>query len=254
MREDRISKMEEYIRDKKFVSLDELCVKFDVSKNTVRRDINEIIDRSDIKKIYGGVSIQYNKVPPPFAERLAICEDLKDSIGRSAADFVEDGDVIYVDSGTTTCRIVDHLASKKDITLITNSLDVVNRAVEYPEINVISLSGTLSRKTLSFTGPSTIEALQGCNIRKAFMASNGLTVQNGATQSTSIEFAIKKNVVARSDMVFLMIESRKFGTVSMLTYCELNEIDTTITDRMPPKELADAFISQGGSIVLTDRK
>ena len=85
MREDRISKMEEYIRDKKFVSLDELCVKFDVSKNTVRRDINEIIGRSDIKKIYGGVSIQYNKVPPPFAERLAICEDLKDSIGRSAA-------------------------------------------------------------------------------------------------------------------------------------------------------------------------
>ena len=109
MREERLSKMEAYIRLQKSVSLDTLCEVFGISKNTVRRDIADIIARTDIRKIYGGVSIPYNKIPPPFEERMSINTDKKDCIGRLASSLVEDGDIIYVDSGTTTCRIIDYL-------------------------------------------------------------------------------------------------------------------------------------------------
>lgn len=249
MREDRLSRMEDYIRDNKSVSLDTLCQVFDVSKNTVRRDISEIVARTDIRKIYGGVSVQYNKIPPPFSERSIVNLDAKERIGRCAAQLVDDGDIIYVDSGTTTCHLIDYLQGHKNITVLTHSLDVINRAVPNPELNIVSLSGSLNRKTFSFTGQSTIDVLQDCNISKAFMAANGVTVQNGVTQSTSIEFAIKKSVVARSDRVYLMMESRKFGAVSLLTYCQLDQVDAIVTEKRPPDEFVTAYAELGGRII-----
>lgn len=252
MREDRLTRMENYIRDNKSVSLDKLCEVFDVSKNTVRRDVGEIVARTDIRKIYGGVSVQYNKIPPPFSERSSVNLAEKERIGRCAAQLVEDGDIIYVDSGTTTCHLIDHLQGHRNITILTHSLDVINRAVPNPELNILSLSGSLNRKTLSFTGQSTIDVLANCNISKAFMAANGVTIQNGVTQSTSIEFAIKKNVVARSDRIILMMESRKFGAVSLLTYCQLDQIDAIVTEKLPDQAFIDAFSELGGSIITPD--
>lgn len=249
MREDRLARMEAYIRDHKSVSLDTLCEVFDISKNTVRRDVGEIVSRSDIRKIYGGVSVQYNKIPPPFAERSTINMAAKDLIGRMAAELVEDGDIIYVDSGTTTCRMIDYLEDRCNVTIVTHSLDVINRALLNPELTLVSLSGTLNRKTHSFTGQSTIDVLQDCNISKAFMAANGITVQNGATQSTSIEFAIKKSVVNKSEHIYLMAESRKFGTVSLLTYCPLEKIDVIVTETLPDDAFCDAYRELGGRIV-----
>ncbi|MBQ4651266.1 MAG: DeoR/GlpR transcriptional regulator [Oscillospiraceae bacterium] len=159
MREKRLKEIEDYIRKNGSVSLDDLCREFDVSKNTIRRDVAEIVERSDIRKIYGGVSAQRNVIPPPFAERSAVNQDIKESLGRKAAQFVNDGDIIYVDSGTTTCRMIDHLGERNNVTVVTHSLDVINRAVALPGLNIIALSGTLNRKTLSFTGQSTIDVL-----------------------------------------------------------------------------------------------
>lgn len=250
MRGTRISKMEDYIREKRVVSLDELCQHFGVSKNTVRRDINEIVSRSDICKVYGGVSVEHSKIPPPFHERSNVNLGVKELIGQCAARLVEDGDIIYVDSGTTTSHLIDNLAGKKNIIVITHSLDVINRAVPNSEISVISLSGALNRKTFSFTGQSTIDVLKYYNINKAFMAANSVTVQNGAMQSTSIEFAIKKTVVSRSDTIILMVEGHKFGEVSLLTYCDLDDIDMIVTDRKPFPEFVEAYEAMGGTLIV----
>lgn len=252
MRENRLKKMEDYIRKKGSASLDELCREFDVSKNTIRRDVAEIVEYTDIRKIYGGVSVQRNVIPPPFAERSAVNQDVKESLGKKAAQFVNEGDIIYVDSGTTTCRMIDYLKERSNVTVVTHSLDVINRAATLPGLNIIALSGTLNRKTLSFTGQSTIDVLQDLNISKAFMAANGLSVKNGATQSTSIEFAIKKCVVNRSDTVFMVLERRKIGAVSLLTYCPLERIDTIITEKRPEQVFCEEYEALGGQIILPD--
>ena len=86
MREERLTQMEAYIRTHRSVSLDTLCEVFGISKNTVRRDIGEIVARTDIRKIYGGVSTQYNGlIPPPFIERSGVNSEAKDEIARCAA-------------------------------------------------------------------------------------------------------------------------------------------------------------------------
>ncbi len=251
MREERLEKMEEYIRSSSSVSLDQLCDVFGVSKNTVRRDVAQLLQtRGDLKKIYGGVAVQRSAMlPPPFTERLSVNQSVKSRLGALAASYVQDGDIIYVDSGTTTCHIIDHLKEVKDVTVVTNSLEVINRAIPIPGLTVLSLSGKLNRKTLSFTGQSTIEVLEDFNIGKAFMAANGLTVENGATQSTSIEFAIKKMVVGCSKEVVMMLESRKFNVVSLMTYCKLEQIDRIITDALPPEDFQREYALTGGTLV-----
>lgn len=249
MRENRLEEMEAYIRSHRTVSLDTLCQVFDISKNTVRRDVNELVARTDIRKIYGGVSIQQTNLPPPFVERAAMNQEAKVEIGRMAARHVEDGDVIYIDSGTTTCTMVDFLQGRQNVTILTHSLDVINRAATNPGLNVVVLPGILSRKTLSFTGPATIEAINSFNIGKAFMAANGITPENGATQSTPTEYAMKKAVVARSDQVCLMVESGKFGVASLFTYCPLERFNLIITDTAPSVEFTEAFSSFDGKII-----
>lgn len=250
MRERRIEEMENYIINNKSVSLDRLCEVFGVSKNTIRRDINEIIARGKVKKVYGGVSVHHENVPPPFEKRANQNLDVKRAIGRAAAQFVEDGSIIYIDSGTTTCHLVDYLKDKRELTILTHSLDVITRAIPYPGLNVICLSGALNRETLSFTGHSTLDVLANYNVNKAFMAANGITVSNGATQSTSWEFEIKRSVIARSSENILMVESRKFDVVSLLTYCPLDGFDVIITEKAPSREFQEVFSESGGHLVL----
>ena len=151
MREVRLTQMENYIREHKSVSLETLCEVFGLSMNTVRRDVKDIIARTNIRKIYGGVSAQIDSIPPSFSVRLGINAEAKALIGMYAAQMVEDNDIIYIDSGTTTCQMVDYLHGKKSITIVTPSLDVINRAVSNPELTIVCLPGSLNRETFSFT-------------------------------------------------------------------------------------------------------
>lgn len=253
MREVRLTQMENYIREHKSVSLETLCEVFGLSMNTVRRDVKDIIARTNIRKIYGGVSAQIDSIPPSFSVRLGINAEAKALIGMYAAQMVEDNDIIYIDSGTTTCQMVDYLHGKKNITIVTPSLDVINRAVSNPELTIVCLPGSLNRETFSFTDQTTIDALQNCNIAKAFMAANGITIQNGATQSTPLEFAIKRSVVAHSSRVILMMESRKIGSASLYTYCSLKQINTIISEKQLATEFRTAFQDLGGTIVTPGR-
>ena len=235
MREVRLTQMENYIREHKSVSLETLCEVFELSMNTVRRDVKDIIARTNIRKIYGGVSAQIDSIPPSFSVRLGINAEAKALIGMYAA------------------QMVDYLHGKKNITIVTPSLDVINRAVSNPELTIVCLPGSLNRETFSFTDQTTIDALQNCNIAKAFMAANGITIQNGATQSTPLEFAIKRSVLAHSSRVILMVESRKIGSASLYTYCSLKQINTIISEKQLATEFRTAFQDLGGTIVTPGR-
>ena len=114
MKNIRLAKMEKMIIEKKIVTLKELQNEFNISMNTVRRDVNELIENVNIKKIYGGVQYDAQSLEfKNFDERKFKEKDAKELIGRKASRFVEDGDIIYIDSGTTTVNLSYYLCSKK---------------------------------------------------------------------------------------------------------------------------------------------
>ena len=129
MRVDRLNEMEEYILSEGTVPLEKLAARFDVSTNTVRRDVNELIKRGRIRKVYGGVSAitehDTNLTPVPLQVRAVEHSTAKNIIGRLAAGMVSDGDTIFLDSGTTVACMVPYLAEKEDVTIVTHSLNVM---------------------------------------------------------------------------------------------------------------------------------
>lgn len=241
MRTKRIDLIENYIEQEKSVSLDTLCEKFGVSKNTIRRDIEDLVSRGTVQKVYGGVTIASQASDTrllPYEQRHTVQSAEKDAIAKKAASFVEDGDIIYIDTGTTCLNMVDYLENIS-CTIITNSLQIYLKAVPHPNLQVISLPGILNRDTLSFVGSEIPGYLRTFNITKAFMASTGVTIKNGLTNASADEYAVKKAVIQNSQTRCLLSDHTKFGKFALMTYCRLNEVQHIVTDAPLADEYAE---------------
>lgn len=245
----RLTEIEQYIITNQTVSLDRLCEVFGISKNTVRRDIGDLVKRGTVKKVYGGVTAVKNSLVP-FEQRNIKNKSEKDAIARAAANYVQDGDIIYVDSGTTVPNMINYVQNRH-ITVLTESLNAALNALPYENINVIMLGGSLIRNTnsLSLMNPS---ILKNYNINKAFMASTGISIENGATNSSPMEFEIKKEVAGKSSNVYLLVDHTKFGAASLLTYCSLESVSGIITDRTPPKPYLEFMRNHNIQLKVTD--
>ena len=231
MKVSRLNSIEQYVISRETVSIDELCEVFGVSKNTIRRDLNELEQRGHITKVYGGVTatVPSGAVPTP----------IRSGLNRLAAEEVADGDTIFIDSGTTTLCLLRFLVAKKRITIITHSLGALSEASKYDNLNIISLGGIYSPTTDSFVGLSAIEALSSMRINKAFMGATGVSLTAGMTNTTFLEAEIKRAVVHRADNIYGMVDSSKIGKEAIVTFCHLKDLTAFITDCEPPKEYVD---------------
>lgn len=251
MKTNRIKKMEEYILSNESVSLDLLCDVFKISKNTIRRDINEIEKNGNIKKVYGGVTAVVKNLIP-FEERNVKNNYKKMTIAKASAEFVNDGDVIFIDSGTTTINMMDFLKNKNDVTILTNSLNVIVNALPFPNLNVICIGGSLIRKTNSFEVINTIDIFKDYNISKTFMAATGISISNGATNSSPLEYKLKKVIIEKSNDIYLLVDSSKFDVSALMTYCQLSDINHLVTDKKPPEKYIEFFEENNIDVIVSE--
>ncbi|WP_421535924.1 DeoR/GlpR family DNA-binding transcription regulator [Priestia sp. D3YE.R1] len=233
----RIQQIQEYVLKHQSVSLDDLGTVFGVSKTTIRRDIRKLISEGMIQKVYGGVAISHAKLES-FNERKARNPIQKRLIAKTAADYVENGDVIFIDSGTTTLEIITFLKTKQ-VTIITNNLDIIIQALRFENLTVISTGGLLERDNKSFSSYSHADSFKKYNFDKVFMASTGVSISNGVTNSSPIESGIKETIVKGNADVFLLVDHTKLDKYAMVTYCGLKEIDYLITDNFLDESYQD---------------
>lgn len=244
MRADRMNAMEQYILKQGSVSLDSLCKTFHISMNTVRRDIAVLLERGNIKKVYGGVCTNQKieqEVVPPISIRASENSDAKDVIGRRAASLVKDHYAIFLDSGSTTEKIIPYLADKKDITLITHSLSAMHEASKYPSIRLIALGGVYNQDTDSFVGLSTTRNTSGMQIDIIFLAASSITMQGGLANSNYLEAEIKSSVINQNvgKQIVAMADHTKFDKSAIFTFCPIGSLNTIITDQAPRADILE---------------
>lgn len=225
MKSFRLRRMEQYILEKDTVSMEELCREFAISMNTARLDVAQLVSKGTIKKVYGGVCSNRQNNLVPFEERKSKNSDGKRSLCKAAAELVEDGDIIYIDSGTTTMYLVDFLENKKNVTVLTHNLNAIMRAIPFPNLQIICLPGTLDRRTNSFVAAETGRTLERYNIKKAFMAAAGIAANGDVTNSSPLEFEVKRAAIENSNHVYLMADSSKYGKTSLLTYAHISDME-----------------------------
>ena len=239
MKSFRLRRMEQYILEKENVSMEELCKEFDMSMNTVRMDVAALVKKGSVKKVYGGVCSNRQNSLVPFEERKMKNSAIKKAVCQAAAALVEDGDIIYIDSGTTTMYMADYLHQHKNITILTNNLNVIMRAVPYENIQVICLPGILERKTNSFVSAETGKILARYNIKKAFFAATGVSENGDVTNSSSLEYEIKTEAMKNSEHKYLLMDSSKYGKSSLLTFAHISDMELVITDEGAETGLLD---------------
>ena len=252
MKTDRMLEMERYILTQGSATMEELREHFDVSMNTVRRDVSELLKRGTVEKVYGGVCARKNEQTlTPYEVRRRGSESAKAQIGRCAATLVHDGDIIFIDSGTTTLHMIDHLADKRDLTIITNNLEAINRALPLENITIIALPGQVRRKTHSLTGDDAVRYLKRFNITTAFMASTGVS-EHGVTNSSPMEYEIKKCAVESAEKTVLLIAEAKFGVTGLMTFAQMSDFDALVTDSQPSPEVCRQLAESHVELIVAD--
>lgn len=246
MKASRLKEIQDYIINKETVSMEDLCSKFNISMNTARRDIGELVTSGIVKKVYGGVTV-CSRPPVQLNEGSVKNREVKIRIAERAAEYVCDGDIIYIDSGTTTAHMIKYLKDKT-ITIITNNLNIIVAAVPFNNIDIIAIGGNFSRKTNAFNGFNNSLILKDFNINKAFLSTIGISIENGLTNEIPLEYQIKKAVVEKSSNIFILADNTKFNVSSMLTFCELQKVDCLITDKEPPSNFVEHFQQIGVNV------
>ncbi|MBR1558684.1 MAG: DeoR/GlpR transcriptional regulator [Clostridia bacterium] len=249
MRTDRLNQMEAFILRNGTASLYDLSRFFDISLNTVRRDVTDLIKRGRIRKVYGGVSSlrSVDSLPYttqlPLAERAEMHAEEKRAIGRLAASLVEDGSVIFLDSGTTVPYMLPHLAGKK-VRIVTHSLNVMTEAAMYPDLKVLGFGGQLNHATYSLTGDVGVN-YRSIRLQTLFMAATALSVEWGASNNTYEEFLMKTELVNLHTNVVVLADSSKFGKNATYCYCPFSRIRGIVTDRRPDGDFMEAIQDNG---------
>lgn len=244
MKVQRLEQEQKFIEKYSSVTIEQLCEEFKISKNTVRRDIAELIEMGKVEKVYGGVVAkgnvkEYRMGVRTFDSRTELRTDVKLMLGEMAASYVEDNDVIFLDSGTTTIHMVPHLKNVHNLTVVTHSIPAVAELYKLQNIRVIVPPGSLFRPTFSVADYVTVDFLSKLNINKAFMASTGVSWQFDVTNATMVEYGIKRCVMERSQERFLLVDSAKFGTVGIMSWAKLKQFDRVITDEPVPARVLD---------------
>lgn len=235
MRTDRLLELEQYMTEQVTATIPELCARFNVSVNTIRRDIRQLVDSGRLTKVYGGVVINQHDLTVPFTDRSGAAVQEKQVIGRLAAGMVGPGDTLYIDSGSTAAEMAPHLNGLANLTVVSNSLIVQNRMLQVPEASLLCIGGLFSRKTLSCSGPVAVACLGNIRIRKAFMSATAVNIEDGATNYSPYEAEIKQAAIAKAHEVILMVDHTKFDRSAAICFCALEQLKAIITDRRPPE-------------------
>ena len=239
MRDARIKQMEALVTKRESVTMEELRREFGVSMNTVRSDVAYLVAAGAVEKIYGGVRAVRRQEVPLFTQRRELHAEEKRRIARAAETRVLDGDILYIDAGTTTMHLIDCLDPAKHVTIVTRNLYVVSQAYHKPNVELIVLPVSMNRRTNSVADVSTLEFLGRYQYAKAFMGASGVSADGKLNVSTYIEYALKKLALRQSQQAFLLLDAGKFGGSSLMSYGTLEDMTEVITAAPCPEELRE---------------
>lgn len=230
MKNTRLKEIESYLKEKNTSTVQELCEVFNVSVNTIRRDIDDLVERGTVRKFYGGIS--YNKAKySTYENRSAQNKSIKDKISELAAKSIKEKEIIYIDSGTTTANILTDLDPDIQLTIITNSLDIITYATAMPNVELYITGYKYRSFSRSFIGLDSNDRVLSFNINKAFMSASGVSVSEGLTNSDYSETQIKQSICSSANEIFVLADSTKMNKSALLTYCDLERINAIITDK-----------------------
>lgn len=247
--EERKNQIIDFLQNHHRVTVNQLTALLKVSEATVRRDLQDLEQQGALKRTRGGAILhQSSNVEPPYTQKEATAFEEKKYIGRLAANFINDGDTIILDAGTTTAQLIPYI-TQKELTIITNSVCAIPPLSTNPDINLIVAGGYSRYHSRALVGEWALTMLKQFHASKLFLGVDGIDLAYGYTTNSLEEAPLKRQMLQRTDEVFILADSSKFNLVTLNKIAELEDIDHIISDDKLPSDLAEKYISRGVNII-----
>jgi DeoR family transcriptional regulator, aga operon transcriptional repressor len=236
------------IQDCGSVQVMSLAAQFDVSTQTIRKDLCYLEGRGVATRCYGGAIWSQSVgviTETEVAAKRSLWASEKERIGRAAAALVHPGDSIILDSGTTTAQIARHLPDREDVVVVTNDAEVLAQLMTKEHIQIFVLGGALRRKNMAFYGAQTEAALDGLHVDKLFLGVDGIDLKKGITTHYESEAILNRKMAKIADQVIAVTDASKFGRTCLHRIIGLEDVDLLITDSGASQEFVTAGAALG---------
>lgn len=234
--EERKRTLVEYINNVGRVTVPELCQNFDVSSATIRNDLRDLDESGLITRTHGGAIKKSHTGHEPINDsKVAKNTKNKASAAKVALDCIDDGDTIILDTGTTTFELAKLLGSKKNITVVTNDLNIAAILERMESVDTLLIGGLLRKGFHCTIDHGSSPLLESLSVDKAMMGANAFSIEKGASTPDLSQAALKKQMIRIASKVIIICDHTKLEMNSFMNFAAPNEIDMLITDTISDK-------------------
>lgn len=235
------------LNEKGEIFVDQLSNEYGVSEVTIRNDLDQLERKQLLIRARGGAMKHIGGVGLDFgiSEKDKIHLNEKTKIGEFAASIINDGDIIIIDSGTTTAEMARNLGDFKNLTVITNAINIAIIVSKFPNINLIMPGGNMRKNSQSLVGPIAEKSLSKFYVDKVFLGVDGVDVKEGIYTANMEEAHLNEQMVSIGNEVVILTDSSKFNRRAFAFICPIENVDRIITDKGISAEDKNTLIENG---------
>ncbi len=232
------------------LTVTEIVERFKVSEATARRDLEALAEQGKIQRVHGGALPLHQAPPePPLIQRESEQFFEKHRIAQATASLIQDGETIFIASGSTTLQVARQLRGRK-LTVITNSLPVMNTLANIQTITLIAIGGELRRSELSFVGHIAEQAIAELRADKVILGVHALSIEHGLTSDYLPEVLTDRAILKIGREVILVADHTKFNTISTAFIAPITAVHCLVTDSAAPADQVNALRELGLRVIL----
>ena len=230
------------LRMEQRVLVSELAAHYGVTEETIRRDLDKLEKEGYATKTYGGaIWGNSTKTDLSYTIRNKTNVEAKHAIAELVASEIVDGDHIMLDDSSTSLYIAKHLKEKKDLTIITNSVEIVVELSDVEGWNIMSTGGRLKPESLSLVGAQCHQMIRNFHVDKAIMSCKGLDLSGNITDSSEYHSSTKQAMMTAANQTILALDDSKFDKTSFVRIADLSNVSLVVTNRAPSKQWQQQF-------------
>lgn len=249
---ERQNQILQFILRSQRIRINEVCEYFSVSEATARRDLEALASEGRVQRVHGGaIALTQAPTEQPILQRQNEQAQEKLHIGQAAAALVQDGETVFLGSGTTVLETARALRGRRTLTVLTNSLPVVNALAGAEGITVICLGGMLRDSELSFIGHITEQALAEVRADKVIMGIRAISLEHGLTHEYLPETMTDRAILKAGQEIIVLADHTKFGRAATVLLAPIESIHTIVTDEQTPQDFINAVKAKGIKVIIS---
>jgi DeoR family glycerol-3-phosphate regulon repressor len=243
----------EMARQDGFVSIEALAEKYQVTPQTIRRDINELCEQGVLERLHGGARLPSSTENLAYLERQVLFSDEKRRIARLVAEHVPHQASLFINIGTTNEAVAEALLNHRGLSVITNNLNVASILAINPDFKVIIAGGQVRHHDRGIVGEATLDLIRQFKVDIGIIGISAIEEDGALLDFDYREVRVAQAILENSRKVFLAADHSKFGRSAMARLGPIEEVDAFFTDQEPPRSIADRLATAHVAMHVADR-